>query len=103
MDLLIWKRCTPGPGIAEGWCCVLLVLPSGGLWYNLMCCVYTELYMHLLLNTLLFKVYMQCLCVCSSRFTITSAASCALFMKTIASLTSLSVPGTAQTGTVFVF
>lgn len=22
-------KCTPGPRIAEGWCCVLLELPSG--------------------------------------------------------------------------
>lgn len=38
-------------------------------------------------------------CVVFSRFMITSEASCVPFMKTTASSTSLSVPGTARTGT----
>ena len=42
-------------------------------------------------------------CVSSSRFMITSAASCVPFMKTTASLTSSSVPGTARTGTDSVY
>lgn len=69
--------------------------------------------MFLLLN-LLFRIYIESIpeseaamdifvcvyvCVVFSRYMITSEASCVPFMKTTASSTSLSVPGTARTGT----